>query len=249
MPVKDKVDDNLSLKNNMDTLISFPEETVMKPATESSVTAYNEHKASSLKDRVKNDPSLKKFVHRLLIPKGGAAPRLWVKLFLNPFLHKHGKGSTIRRRTRIDVLPFNRFELGKNSTIEDFCTINNGVGDVIIGNNSLVGMSNVIIGPVTIGNDVILAQNIVVSALNHEYRDVSQPIHAQKILTAPIVIENECWIAANAVITSGVTVGKHSVVAANAVVTKNVPPYSVVAGNPARVIKKYDFDLKDWVRV
>jgi len=203
----------------------------------------------SLKDKIKNDPKLKKIVHRMLIPKGEATPRFWVKLLVNPFLHKRGKGSKIRYRTRIDVLPFNRFELGENSTIEDFCTINNGVGDVLIGENTLIGMSNVIIGPVTIGNDVIMAQNIVVSALNHEYRDVTLPIHAQKILTAPIVIEDDCWIAANAVITAGVTIGKHSVVAANAVVTKNIPPYSVAVGNPAKVIKKYDFDLKDWVRV
>jgi len=203
----------------------------------------------SLKDKIKNNPSLKKLVHRMLIPKGEAAPRLWVKWFVNPFLHKKGSGSKIRWRTRIDVLPFNRFEMGKNSTIEDFCTINNGVGDVLIGDNSLVGMSNVIIGPVTIGNNVIMAQNIVVSALNHEYRDVTMPIQAQKILTNPIVIEDDCWIAANSVITSGVTVGKHSVVAANAVVTKDVPPFSVVAGNPAKIIKKYDFELKDWVRV
>jgi len=203
----------------------------------------------SLKDKIKNNPSLKKLVHRMLIPKGEAAPRLWVKWFVNPFLHKKGNGSKIRWRTRIDVLPFNRFEMGKNSTIEDFCTINNGVGDVLIGDNSLVGMSNVIIGPVTIGNNVIMAQNIVVSALNHEYRDITMPIQAQKILTNPIVIEDDCWIAANSVITSGVIVGKHSVVAANAVVTKDVPPFSVVAGNPAKIIKKYDFELKDWVRV
>jgi acetyltransferase-like isoleucine patch superfamily enzyme len=203
----------------------------------------------SLKDKIKNDPKLKKFVHRMLIPKGEATPRLWVKMLVNPLLHKRGKGSKIRYRTRIDVVPFNRFELGANSTIEDFCTINNGVGDVLIGDNTLIGMSNVIIGPVTIGNDVILAQNIVVSALNHEYRDVTMPIHAQKVITAPIIIENDCWIAANAVITAGVTIGKHSVVAANAVVTKSIPPYSVAAGNPAKVIKQYDFELKDWVRV
>lgn len=202
----------------------------------------------SLKDKIKDNPGLKKLVHRMLIPKGEAAPRLWVKWFLNPFLHKKGSGSKIRYRTRIDVLPFNKFEMGKGSTIEDFCTINNGVGDVLIGDNSLVGMSNVIIGPVTIGNNVIMAQNIVVSALNHEYRDVTMPIQAQKILTSPIVIEDDCWIAANAVITSGVTVGKHSVVAANAVVTKNVPPFSVVAGNPAKIIKQYDFEKQDWVR-
>jgi acetyltransferase-like isoleucine patch superfamily enzyme len=202
----------------------------------------------SVKDTIKNNPKIKKLVHRMLIPKGEARPRGWVKLLVNPFIHKAGKGATVRSRTRMDVLPFNKFELGENSVIEDFCTVNNGVGDVIIGSNTLIGMSNVIIGPITIGNNVILAQNIVASGLNHEYRDVNTPIHEQPILTAPISIEDDCWIAANSVITAGVTVGKHSVVAAGAVVTKSIPPYSVAAGNPAKVIKKYDFELREWVK-
>lgn len=202
----------------------------------------------SLKENIKNNPKLKNLVHWMLIPSGEARPRLWVKWFINPFLHKRGKGSKVRRYTRMDVLPFNNFVLGAGSTIEDFCTVNNGVGDVIIGDNSLVGMSNVIIGPVTIGNNVIFAQNIVASGLNHEYRDVTQSIQAQKILVSQIIVEDDCWIAANAVLTAGVTIGKHSVIAAGAVVTKDIPPYSVAVGNPARVIKKYDFDLKEWVR-
>ena len=148
----------------------------------------------------------------------------------------------------MDVLPFNNFHLGANSTIEDFCTINNGVGDVSIGDNSLVGMGNVIIGPVTIGNNVILAQNIVASGLNHEYRDPAVPIRFQHITTAGITIGDDCWIAANSVITAGVTIGKHCVVAAGAVVTKDIPEYSVAAGNPAKVIKRFDQDLKEWVR-
>jgi acetyltransferase-like isoleucine patch superfamily enzyme len=213
------------------------------------MTKWKTKKTMSLKEKIKNNPKLKKLVHWMLIPSGEARPRLWVKWFVNPFIHKRGKGSKVRRYTRLDVLPFNNFALGANSTVEDFCTVNNGVGDVIIGDNSLVGMGNVIIGPVTIGNDVIFAQNIVASGLNHEYRDVTQPIHAQKILVAPIVVEDNCWIAANSVITSGVTIGRHSVIAAGAVVTKDIPPYSVAVGNPARVIKKYDFELKDWVRV
>lgn len=202
-----------------------------------------------VKEKIKSNPALKKLIHWMLIPSGEARPRVWVKLLVNPFIHKYGKGSKIRWRVRMDVLPFNKFSLGSKATIEDFCTINNGVGDVEIGNNSLIGMSNVIIGPVKIGNNVIFAQNIVASGLNHEYRDITEPILEQKILVSPIIIEDDCWIAANAVITSGVTVGKHSVVAAGAVVTKSIPPYSVAVGNPARVIKKYDFERKEWVSV
>ena len=182
----------------------------------------------------------------MLIPANEARPRLWVKWFINPFIHKRGKGAKIRSRTRVDVLPFNQFILGDHSTIEDFSTINNGVGDVIIGHNTLIGMGNTIIGPISIGNNVIFAQNIVASALNHEYRDITIPIQDQKILTAAITVEDECWIAANAVITSGVTIGKHSVIAAGAVVTKDIPPFSVAVGNPARVIKQYNFETHQW---
>lgn len=203
----------------------------------------------SIKQKIKANPILKKWVHWILVPTGEARPRVWVKWFVNPFIHKKGAGACIRRRTRIDVLPFNAFNIGSNSTIEDFSTINNGVGDVHIGNNTLIGMGNVLIGPIHIGDNVIFAQNIVASALNHEYRNPYIPIHAQKILTSPIHIEDDCWIAANAVITAGVTIGKHSVIAAGAVVTKNIPTYSVAVGNPARVIKQYNFETKEWEKV
>ncbi len=203
----------------------------------------------SISSTVKNSPKLKKVIHRLLIPAGEARPRYWVRLLLNPFIHKFGKGAKVRSRVRLDVLPFNAFSLGAGSMIEDFSTINNGVGEVFIGDNSLVGMGNVIIGPVRIGNDVILAQNIVMSGLNHGYQDVTLPIHQQKVSTAPIVVEDDCWIGANAVVTAGVTIGKHSVIAAGAVVTRNIPPFSVAVGNPARVIKAYDFERKEWVKV
>lgn len=198
---------------------------------------------------VKNNPTIKKIVHRMLIPKGEARPRLWVKIFVNPFIHKRGTGSKIRRRTRMDLLPFNQFYLGKLSIIEDFCTVNNGVGDVTIGDNTLIGMGNVIIGPIEIGNDVIFAQNVVASGLNHEYKDVTQPIHRQNVTTSKITVGAGSWIAANVVLTAGITIGKHCVIAAGSVVTKDVPPYTVAAGNPAKPLKQYDDTLKEWVRV
>ena len=63
-----------------------------------------------------------------------------------------------------------------------------------------------------------------------------------------ITLEDEVWIGANSVVLAGVTIGKHAVVAAGSVVTKNVPAYSVVVGNPAKVIKQYNPQTGVWER-
>jgi acetyltransferase-like isoleucine patch superfamily enzyme len=200
-------------------------------------------------EKVKGNPKLKKIALKALMPKNQARPRLWVKLFLNPYKHKKGKHSKICRSVRLDVLPFNNFVLGNDSTIEDFSTINNGVGDVIIGDHTRIGMNNVLIGPINIGNDVMFAQNIVLSGLNHGYEDIAIAPRQQPVSKKKITIEDEVWIGANSVIVAGVTIGKHSVVAAGSVVIKDVPPYSVVAGNPARMIKQYNEINRVWERV
>jgi len=202
-----------------------------------------------LKEKIKSNERLKKLALWMLMPRNQARPRLWVKWFVNPLKHKKGKGSLVRRRTRMDVMPFNHFVLGKDSTIEDFATVNNGVGDVIIGDRTRIGIANVLIGPVTIGNDVMFAQNVVLSGLNHGYEDVNLPPSLQKVETKPIVVEDEVWIGANAVVTAGVTIGKHSIVAAGCVVVKDVPPYSIVGGNPGRLLKQYNHETKTWERV
>jgi acetyltransferase-like isoleucine patch superfamily enzyme len=200
-------------------------------------------------DYIRNNARLKRFVHWLLIPSNEARPRFWVRAFLNPFYHRRGSGVIIRRRVRMDVVPFNTFSIGKKSTIEDFSTVNNGVGAVEVGDYSLIGLGNVIIGPIKIGNNVIMAQNIVASGLNHNYADISKPIQEQGVSVGAIVIEDDCWIGANVVITAGVSIGRHTVVAAGAVVTKDIPSYSVAVGNPARVIKRYDRMQGEWVKV
>lgn len=149
----------------------------------------------------------------------------------------------------MDVFPFNKFELGDRSLIESFSTINNGVGDVFIGHKSLIGIGCTVIGPVVIGNNVILAQNIVVSGLNHGYEIIDIPPCDQKTVTNLITINDDVWIGANCVVTAGVTIGKHAVIGAGSVVTKNVPPYSVSVGNPAKVVKLYNFENNKWERV
>lgn len=62
-----------------------------------------------------------------------------------------------------------------------------------------------------------------------------------------ILIEDDVWIGSNSIIVAGVTIHSHTVVAAGSVVTKSLPPYSVVAGNPAKVIKQYQFESNEWI--
>lgn len=194
----------------------------------------------SIKSKIKANPFLKKIALRMLVPKNEYRPRVWVKWILNPLKHKRGKGSVIRSNSRTDLFPYNNFSIGDYAIIEDFTTINNAVGEVSIGNKSIVGIGSVIIGPVSIGNNVMIAQNIVISGLNHGYEDITLPPSEQAVTCKPIIISDNVWIGANSVITAGVTLGKHCVIGAGSIVTKSIPEYSVAVGNPARVIKRYN---------
>lgn len=200
-------------------------------------------------EQLKSNQKLKRLAGYLLTPRNQARPRLWVKWFINPFVHHRGKRSTICRRTRMDVMPFNKFFIGEDSTVEDFATINNGVGAIYIGDRTRIGLGCTLIGPVKIGNDIRLAQNVVMSGLNHNYEDISIPISKQGVTTSPIIIEDESWIGANSVVLPGVTVGKHCIIAAGSIVTKTIPEYSVVAGNPARIIKQFNKMDNRWEKI
>lgn len=199
----------------------------------------------TLKQRIKQHPALKQIIHCFIMHPVKTRPNWWIRLFYFTYL-KCGKGSIIYRSVRKDLPPFNRFSLGRYSVIEDFCCLNNAVGDIIIGDYSRIGLGNTIIGPISIGNHVNLAQNITVTGLNHNYQNVEKLIDEQGVSTQPIIIEDDVWIGANSVILPGVTLGRHCIVAAGSVVTRSIPPYSVCAGSPAKVIKSYDFETKEW---
>lgn len=201
-----------------------------------------------IKEKIKQNPSIKHWVLHALIHPVKTRPRRWLRLF-QCFYMKRGRGSVIYRSVRRDIVPFNPFSLGMRSVIEDFSTINNAVGGVYIGDRSRVGLGNTIIGPVRIGNDVNLAQGITISGLNHNYEQVAATISAQGVSTAEVVIADDVWIGANAVILPGIRIGTHSVVAAGSVVTKNVPDYAVVVGNPARLVRCYNRETDQWERV
>jgi len=191
----------------------------------------------SVRQQFKDNPKLKKFVDWLIMNQVETRPRWYIRL-LAPLYQHRGRHSVIHHSVRMDTPPYRQFRLGRYSVIESGACINNAVGDVIIGDYTRIGLHNTIIGPVNIGHHVNLAQGITVTALNHNFEDSEKRIDEQGVSTTPVVIEDDVWIGANAVILPGVRVGTHSVVAAGAVVTKEVPPHSIVAGIPAKIIKK-----------
>jgi acetyltransferase-like isoleucine patch superfamily enzyme len=113
-----------------------------------------------------------------------------------------------------------------------------GVG-LRVGNNSSIGPYGYIgcSGYIEIGDNVMISPRVSIYSENHNFSETAVPMIEQGVTRSFVKIEDDCWIAANSVILAGVTVGKGSVVAAGSIVTKDVPPYSVVAGNPAQVIK------------
>lgn len=187
--------------------------------------------------QIKGSPKVKQLLDYLIMNQRDARPRWYIRL-LAPLYQHRGKGSKIYGSVRMDTPPYRRFALGQHSVVESYSCINNAVGDVVIGDHTRIGIHNTIIGPVTIGNHVNLAQGITVTALNHNFDDTTKRIDEQSIATKPVVISDDVWIGANAVILPGVTIGRHVVVAAGAVVTKDVPDNTIVGGVPATIIKK-----------
>lgn len=117
--------------------------------------------------------------------------------------------------------------------------------NVYIGDYAHIYATNQIV----IEADVMIANNVYISDNTHEFEDVNVAIKNQAIKNIRKVIIGEgSWIGEKVSIL-GASVGKHSIIGANSVVTKNIPDYSVAVGSPAKVIKKYNFETKEWDKV
>ena len=120
-----------------------------------------------------------------------------------------------------------------------------------IGDNAHINRGFVVacVGHVSIGRNVVMADRVFIGDTNHGYADVSTPILLQPMAPPrPVVVEDDCWLGIGVCVLSGVTIGRHSVIGANSVVTRDVPPFSVACGNPAVVVKQYDWTRKQWIR-
>ena len=112
-----------------------------------------------------------------------------------------------------------KFEMREGSSIAQNCTISGENAGVFIGKN------------------VMIAPNVVIVAFNHGYDNLELPMVVQKNSEEPVIIEDNVWIASNCTIGKGVTIGHSSIIGANSFVNKDVPPYSIMGGVPAKLIK------------
>lgn len=149
-----------------------------------------------------------------------------------------GKNVFIGTNTLLNAVTFSNgirynpiIKIGEGTSIGKYCTLS-------------------AINKVEIGKNVLFAAHVHITDHSHGYEDISRPIAPQTLITkGPVVIEDDCWLGYSCEILSGVRIGKHSIVGARAVVTKDVPSYSIVVGNPARIVKQYDFKTQKWQNV
>ncbi len=157
---------------------------------------------------------------------------------------RFGRGVTLERGVIIDGLSEHHVVLGDDVAIGPFSLIrcstamNVGAGLSIGANSSCDAYSFFGAGGfVSIGSNVIMGQHVSFHAEAHNFERLDVPIRAQGVTMKPITIEDDCWIGANATFLGGAYVSRGSIVGAGAVVNKQYPPFSIIAGVPAKVIK------------
>jgi len=151
-----------------------------------------------------------------------------------------GARCKIHRGAQIDASVGTGVQFAERVSIGRGAMIQGSRGGVAIGAGTEVNNYAVIngAGGVTIGADCLVGPHACIVSYGHEYRDRERPIRTQGYRYAPIVIEDDVWIGAHAVVLAGVRVGRGAVLGAGSVVTRDVEPYTVVAGVPARAIAR-----------
>lgn len=181
--------------------------------------------------------------------------RIKTQLFYKPFFKKIGKKTKIIKP--LILKNTNNISLGQNVTINEkvflmteFTKKGDIVPNLVINDNVTIGNYNHIVcaNEIIIENHVLTADKVYISDNIHCYEDINIPISMQGIKTKEkTIIGEETWIGENSSIIC-CNIGKHCVIGANSVVLSDIPDYCVAAGIPARIIKKYDFEKREWIK-
>ena len=153
-----------------------------------------------------------------------------------------GNGVNIFKGVRLDAKghKHNKIDIQNWVTIErnvDIGSMDNT--SIYIGENTYIAPGVCIAGQgdIHIGKNCMIAANSGIYANNHVFTDLSLPIKQQGTTREGIIIEDDCWLGHGVTVLDGVKIGKGSIIGAGAVVSKNIPPYSIAVGVPAKVIK------------
>jgi Acetyltransferase (isoleucine patch superfamily) len=149
-----------------------------------------------------------------------------------------GEKVYIRPGARIETI--SEWKLGEGYT--PFLSIGNRV-------NIEQGVHITCADKIVIENDVVILSNVLITDINHSYQNIDTPFLAQPLEVKAVHIGQYSVIGSGARILPGVNIGKNVIIGANAVVTKSVSDYTIVAGIPAQVIRKYNFETREWERV
>ena len=148
---------------------------------------------------------------------------------ISPDARIHPRGGFIRIGARATIAPGvilqGNVELGDDSTVQ--------AGSILIGYGDRLTRA----GLIKIGNGVRIAPFVQMMGGDHNFADTTRPIYKQGHTLAPITIGDDVWVAGRVIITAGVTIGNGAILAAGAVVTKNVAPFAIMGGVPARLIR------------
>ncbi len=152
-----------------------------------------------------------------------------------------GENNTIGRSVEFDTTLGGDIIIGDNNEILTGCLIMTYGGTVRIGSQCSINPYTIVYGHgagTVIGNNVLIAGHCMIIPANHVISRTDIPIRQQGVSSKGIIIEDDVWIGSGCRILDGVTIGRGAVVAAGSVVNKSVEPYSIVAGVPAKLIKK-----------
>ncbi|BBD09310.1 acyltransferase [Desulfovibrio ferrophilus] len=152
----------------------------------------------------------------------------------------------------VQILGLANTRIGSGSVIADNCWLNVCDRDdqtrMVIGQNVLIGRQSFISsgGQLEIGDHCLFGPQVFVSDADHVVDNITRPYSEQGFTAGRVVVEENCWLGIHAVVTGSIVIGRGSVIAANAVINRDVPPFSIVVGIPARIIKMFNPESNTW---
>ncbi len=177
-------------------------------------------------------------------------------MYIGLALRRAADGARARRRfgssggsiaAGASVVNLARLELGTGAVVQSGCLLHcggldwsDGRGRIRLGDRAYVGHDSILYGAgnLDIGNDVLIGPGVILTSQGHGFEIPGLTIREHPLLLAEVAIGDDVWIGAGAIVLPGVTVGKGAVVAAGAVVSRDVAPYQVVGGLPARPMRE-----------